>query len=185
MYYKPEMKCPYRIVDNVLYYTAVCTGKTYTRPMIEEIDRIFNTLRPVALKDGQKRFMKLIYENELVSINEYLINHNIEIFVCRPPYNERPKLDDHCKIMRDKHGHPIMEGQIIRYHGEVPNNNGNKTYYSRECIEYYIEHPSLCNSEMLPEIQQIAERMEHRRQYMKQYARKRYQNKKQSKNSKL
>ena len=53
----------YRIADGVLYYHAITNGKIYSRPLIPEIDRIFNTMRLVSWRDGCKRFGKIIYEN--------------------------------------------------------------------------------------------------------------------------
>ena len=83
MYYVEELECPYEINDGILKYTAP-NGRVFKREMCDEIDRIFNTIRPVLLKDRRVRFYKLIYENELVSINRYVIGH--APFTCDPEY---------------------------------------------------------------------------------------------------
>ena len=97
-YYDKNIKYMYHSADGVLYYHSIATRKVYSRQMIPEIDRIINTLRPVAWRDGCKRFDKIIYENELISINRYVIGED-KVFTLMPPYKDK---------------------QIIRYHGEVP-----------------------------------------------------------------
>ena len=154
MYYVEELHCPYEIHDNVLYYFAY-TGKVYKREMCEEISRIINTLRSVVLKDGQKRFYKAIYENELVSINRYVMG--TQPFKCDPEYYSVPIMNVHGEIIM-KHGKPVMSGQILRYRGEVPNfANGkpvsNPTYFSREAVNYYISHKSKCPEQYWEQIQ--------------------------------
>lgn len=193
-YYLPKMKCMYHIADGVLYYTTT-TGNVYSREMCAEIDSIINTLRPVALKDGQKRFMKLIYENELVSINRYVMGNSA--FKLEPEYYSVQLMDDDGNLLFDKNGRPVMSGQIIRYHGEVPNNQPNPTYYTDACLDYLVQHP---DESMTPEQhnalfdlwhERNAERYAktyakelrkiQRRQYQREYARKRYAAKKSNK----
>ena len=149
MYYVEELECPYEINDGILKYTAP-NGRVFKREMCDEIDRIFNTIRPVLLKDRRVRFYKLIYENELVSINRYVIGH--APFTCDPEYKPVPLRDDKGEIIY-KHGEPVMCGQIIRYRGEVPAFvNGepvaNPKYFSREAVQYYKSAKRKCTSEI-------------------------------------
>lgn len=164
-YYDKNIKCMYHIADGVLYYHSIATRKVYSRQMIPEIDRIINTLRPVAWRDGCKRFDKIIYENELVSINRYVIGRDKE-FTIEPPY---PKGQE-----------------IIRYHGEVPNLDAegkpvkNPTYASPEYERYLRERKKYDEQ---PEA--VKARRRKRLEYLKEYQRrKRQQNKSKSNNKK-
>lgn len=156
LYYVEELHCPYEIHDDVLIYTTI-TGKRFQREMCDEISRIFNTVRPVALKDGQKRFYKLIYENELVSINRYVMGN--DPFTCDPEYRYVPKTDKNGDPIKRRGQYVMIGGQIIRYRGEVPNfRNGipvdNPTFYSREAVAYFMSHKHKCNGKMWQHIKQ-------------------------------
>lgn len=157
-YDKYEKKCPYYIKDGIIYYPSPCTPRVYSRQMTDEIDRIINTLRPVKWKSGVKRFEKIIYENELVSINQYVIGH--EPFKLLPPYPSGK--------------------EIIRWHGNVPcfDKDGNPvkqpTYASKEYAAYKREQRKRDEQSDAQK-----ERRQRRLQYLREYAHKRYQQKKQ------
>lgn len=158
-YYVKNIKCKYHIADGVLYYQSPIARKVYSRPMIPEIDRIINTMRPVAWRDGCKKFGKIIYENELVSINRYLIGKDM-VFTLMPPYRGK---------------------QIIRYHGEVPLFINGKpaqqpTYESPEYAAYMREQRKLDS------LDKEARRLK-RLEYLREYQRRRRQQKKQSNNN--
>ena len=160
-YYDKNIKCMYHISDGVLYYHSIATRKVYSRPMIPEIDRIFNTMRLVSWRDGCKRFDKIIYENELISINRYVIGED-KVFTLEPPY---PKGQE-----------------IIRYHGEVPLFiNGQPAeqpkYKSPEYAEYLREQRKLDSQ---PE--KKARRLK-RLEYLREYQRRKRQQKKQQSNN--
>ena len=151
----------YHISDGVLYYHSIATRKVYSRPMIPEIDRIFNTMRLVSWRDGCKRFDKIIYENELISINRYVIGED-KVFTLEPPY---PK-----------------GKEIIRYHGEVPLFiNGQPAeqpkYKSPEYAAYLREQRKLDSQ---PE--KKARRLK-RLEYLREYQRRKRQQKKQQSNN--
>ena len=160
-YYDKNIKCMYHISDGVLYYHSIATRKVYSRPMIPEIDRIFNTMRLVSWRDGCKRFDKIIYENELISINRYVIGED-KVFTLEPPY---PK-----------------GKEIIRYHGEVPLFiNGQPAeqpkYKSPEYAAYLREQRKLDSQ---PE--KKARRLK-RLEYLREYQRRKRQQKKQQSNN--
>lgn len=159
-YYDKNIKCMYHIADGVLYYHSIATRKVYSRQMIPEIDRIINTLRPVAWRDGCKRFDKIIYENELISINRYVIGED-KVFTLIPPYKDK---------------------QIIRYHGEVPLFINGKPaeqpkYKSPEYAAYLREQRKLDSQ---PE--KKARRLK-RLEYLREYQRRKRQQKKQQSNN--
>ncbi len=160
-YDKYEKKCPYYIKDGIIYYPSPCTPRVYSRQMTDEIDRIINTLRPVKWKSGVKRFEKIIYENELMSINQYVIGH--EPFKLLPPYPSGK--------------------EIIRWHGNVPcfDKDGNPvkqpTYASKEYAAYLREQRKLDSQ---PE--KKARRLK-RLEYLREYQRRKRQQKKQQSNN--
>ena len=151
----------YHIADGVLYYQSqIYARKVYSRQMTPEIDRIINTIRQFVLCNGCVRFGKIIYENELVSINRYLIGED-KVFTLMPPYRGK---------------------QIIRYHGEVPLFvNGQPAeqpkYKSPEYAAYLREQRKLDSQ---PE--KKARRLK-RLEYLREYQRRKRQQKKQQSNN--
>lgn len=117
--------------------------------MCEEIDRIFNTIRPIDRNDNCTRWYKMIFENELKSINRYVMGR--DPFTCDPEYYKVPLISPEGKIIR-RNGKPIMQGgQIVRYRGEVPKYvHGelvtNPTYYSQEAVKHFKKYPWKCAS---------------------------------------
>lgn len=158
-YYDKHIKCMWHIADGIIYYPSPNHDRTYSRQMIPEIDRIINTLRPVLWKDGTKRFDKLVYENELVSINRYIIHADKE-FTPLPPYP--------------------AGSEIVRYHGDVPMTvNGQPvkqpTYYSAEYKAWLREKKK---RDDMPDA--AKEKRERRLAYLREYARRRYAEHKQN-----
>ena len=151
----------YYIADGVLYYQSqIYARKVYSRQMTPEIDRIINTIRQFVLCNGCVRFGKIIYENELISINRYVIGED-KVFTLMPPYKDK---------------------QIIRYHGEVPLFvNGQPAeqpkYKSPEYAAYLREQRKLDSQ---PE--KKARRLK-RLEYLREYQRRKRQQKKQQSNN--
>lgn len=161
-YYERNIKCMWYIVDGVIYYPSPNNDRIYSRQMIPEIDKIINTIRPVLWNGGVKRFGKIVYENELVSINRYIIGAE-KTFKLEPPY-------------------PAGR-EIVRYHGEVPLTIDGKrakqpTYYSQEYKAWLREQRK---RDEQPD--EKKEKRERRLAYFREYARRRYAEKKQNKSS--
>lgn len=161
-YYERNIKCMWYIVDGVIYYPSPNHDRIYSRQMIPEIDKIINTIRPVLWKDGVKRFDKIVYETELVSINRYIIGSDKE-FTPLPPYPSGR--------------------EIVRYHGEVPLTINGKpakqpTYHSQEYAAWLREQKK---HDDVPDM--VKEKRERRLAYLREYARRRYAEQKQQNNN--
>ena len=155
----------YHIADGVLYYQSqIHARKVYSRQMTPEIDRIINTIRQFLLCNGCVRFGEIIYENELISINRYVIGED-KVFTLMPPYRGK---------------------QIIRYHGEVPlfiNGKPAKqpTYASPEYAAHIREQRKF-DSQPEKKARRL-KRLEYIRNYQREYQRRLRQQKKQQLNN--
>jgi hypothetical protein len=74
----------YRIEDGIIYYRYF--DKEFSREVVPEIVDLLTKKRRVKL-GGEYRYMTVLYENELNSINAYVAKHDIQ-FKLQKPYTK-------------------------------------------------------------------------------------------------
>jgi hypothetical protein len=72
----------YHIEDGIIYYSYF--DKVFSREVVPEIVDLLTKKRRVKI-GGEYRYMTVLYENELNSINAYVAKHDIQ-FKLQKPY---------------------------------------------------------------------------------------------------
>lgn len=79
---RKQLSSLYRIEDGIIYYRYF--DKEFSREVIPQIVDLLTKKRRVRI-GGEYRYMTVLYENELVSINAYVTKHDIQ-FKLQKPY---------------------------------------------------------------------------------------------------
>ena len=81
---RKQLESIYRIEDGVIYYKYL--DKVFSREVCPEIIELLTKKRRVKI-GGEYRYMTVIFENEMTSINAYIAKFDEE-FRLRKPYSE-------------------------------------------------------------------------------------------------
>lgn len=79
---RKQLSSLYRIEDGIIYYSYF--DKVFSREVVPEIVDLLTKKRRVKI-GGEYRYMTVLYENELNSINAYVAKHDIQ-FKLQKPY---------------------------------------------------------------------------------------------------
>lgn len=79
---RKQLKSLYRIEEGIIYYSYF--NKEFSREVVPEIVDLLTKKRRVKI-GGEHRYMTVLYENELKSINAYIAKHDIQ-FKLQKPY---------------------------------------------------------------------------------------------------
>ena len=80
---RKKLSTIYRIEDGIIYYNYF--GKIFSREVCPEIVELLTRKRKVTTGGGGGRYMTILFENELRSINNYITMWDME-FKLIPPY---------------------------------------------------------------------------------------------------
>ena len=79
---RKQLSSLYRIEDGIIYYRYF--DKEFSREVVPEIVDLLTKKRRVRI-GGEYRYMTVLYENELASINAYVVKQDIQ-FKLQKPY---------------------------------------------------------------------------------------------------
>jgi hypothetical protein len=78
---RKQLSSLYRIEDGIIYYRYF--NKEFSREVVPQIVDLLTKKRRVKI-GGEYRYMTVLYENELKSINAYIAKHDLTFKLSKP-----------------------------------------------------------------------------------------------------